>query len=128
MNDLRKILRGEIYEVDLGEVKGDDQGEQKGRRPCIVIQNNVGNKFSPTVIVSALTSQYKKNMCTHVHIKKSSFNSLDKDSTVLLEQIVTVNKNKLSFKIGRISKEDMKRINEAIKLSLATDDEDYDEE
>lgn len=111
----RECLRGDIHYVNLGEAKV--QGEQSGIRPCIIIQNNVGNKFSPTVIVSVLSSQIQKcKLPTHVLITREECKGLRYDSFVATEQIKTISKDKLGDYIGHVENE---RLDKAIKISLA---------
>lgn len=109
------IKRGEIYFADLSPVVGSEQG---GVRPVLVIQNNVGNKYSPTVIVSAITSQMTKaKLPTHIELASQDYN-LPKNSVVLLEQIRTLDKRRLKEKITCIDERKMKEINKAILISL----------
>lgn len=108
------ILRGEVYYADLSPVVGSEQG---GVRPVLIIQNNVGNKFSPTIIVAAITSKTdKKRLPTHVDIG----DLLTKDSIVLLEQIRTIDKARLRHKIGVVDEEIMKKIDNGLSLSVGT--------
>ena len=93
------VKRGEIYFADLSPVVGSEQG---GVRPVLVIQNNVGNKYSPTVIVSAITSQLSKaKLPTHIELSSQIYH-LPKDSVVLLEQIRTLDKRRLKEKITTV--------------------------
>ena len=109
------VKRGDIFYADLSPVIGSEQG---GVRPVIIIQNDVGNKYSPTVIVSAITSQINKaKLPTHVEISSEEY-GLNKDSVVLLEQIRTLDKRRLREKIGHMSDEDMKSVSVALKTSL----------
>ena len=109
------IKRGDIFYVDLNPIKG---SEQAGRRPVIIIQNNVGNEMSPTVIIAPLTTKkFSKEYPTNVHIKKGTA-SLKEDSIILLSQIRTIDKNRLERKIGVISGEFLNKVDEAIKISL----------
>lgn len=109
------IKRGDIFYADLSPVVGSEQG---GVRPVIVIQNNVGNKYSPTIIIAAITSQINKaRLPTHVEISAPHF-GLPKDSVVLLEQIRTIDKKRLREKIGRFNDEMMNQIDEGLKISL----------
>lgn len=109
------IKRGDIFYVDLNPAKG---SEQSGRRPVLVIQNNTGNEVSPTVIIVPLTTKkFSKEYPTNVHLKKGTAN-LKEDSVVLLSQIRTIDKNRLERKIGNISGEHLKAVDEAIKISL----------
>ena len=103
------IERGDIYYADLNPVTGSEQG---GVRPVLVIQNDTGNRFSPTVIVAAITSNLgKARLPTHIVIEEES---LSEKSIVLLEQIRTIDKTRLIKKMGRLSEMDMLRIDEAI--------------
>jgi len=109
------IKRGEIYFADLSPVVGSEQG---GVRPVLVVQNDVGNRYSPTVIVSAITSQLSKaKLPTHVELSSSKYN-LPKDSVVLLEQIRTLDKRRLKEKISFIDEQKMKEIEKAIIISF----------
>lgn len=109
------IKRGEIYYADLSPVVGSEQG---GVRPVLVVQNDVGNKFSPTVIAAAITSQLEKaKLPTHISLPADKF-GLPKDSVVLLEQIRTLDKRRLKEKIGELSADMMTRVNEALLVSL----------
>lgn len=109
------IARGEIYLAALDPVVGSEQG---GVRPVLIIQNNVGNRFSPTVIVLAITSQLgKARLPTHVEIPAQG-HGLNKDSVALAEQIRTLDKRRLREYLGCLSEEIMKRVDTAIKMSL----------
>lgn len=109
------IVRGEIYYADLSPVVGSEQG---GIRPVLVVQNDVGNKYSPTVIIAAITSQLTKaKLPTHIELHKDKYN-LVKDSVVLLEQIRTLDKRRLKEKIGVVDNITMQRIDIAIMISL----------
>lgn len=109
------VKRGDIYFADLSPVVGSEQG---GIRPVLVIQNDVGNKYSPTVIVSAITSQLTKaKLPTHIELSSQEYN-LPKNSVVLLEQIRTLDKRRLKEKITVIDEKKMKEINRAILISL----------
>jgi mRNA interferase MazF len=109
------VKRGDIYYANLSPVVGSEQG---GHRPVLVIQNDVGNKYSPTVIVVAITSQISKaKLPTHVEISAKQFN-LDKDSVILLEQMRTIDKRRLKEKITHLSEEIMSKVDEAIRVSL----------
>ena len=109
---LTEIKRGQIYLADLNPVIGSEQG---GIRPVVIIQNDRGNHFSPTVIVAAITGQVKKELPTHTKIKTTG---LPKESTALLEQIRTVDKSRLLEKIGEVSTREMNRITEALRVSI----------
>lgn len=109
------VKRGDIYYADLSPVIGSEQG---GVRPVLVVQNNVGNKYSPTIIIAAITSQINKaRLPTHVEINAPVF-GLPKDSVVLLEQIRTIDKKRLREKIGKFDEDMMKLVDEALKISI----------
>ena len=109
------VKRGEIYFADLSPVVGSEQG---GVRPVLVIQNDVGNKYSPTIIVSAITSQLTKaKLPTHIELSSTEYH-LPKNSVVLLEQIRTLDKRRLKEKITEIDERKMKEVNRAILISL----------
>ena len=99
-----KIYRGDLFFANLNPVKGSEQG---GKRPVVILQNDVGNKFSPTVIVAAITSRTRKkaNMPTHVSLDNAA---LEKDSQVLLEQIRTLDKTRLIKKVGKLTQDEMR--------------------
>lgn len=114
-NNKETIKRGEIYYADLSPVVGSEQG---GLRPVLIIQNNVGNKYSPTVIVAAITSQLSKaKIPTHIELSKNEYN-LPKDSVILLEQIRTIDKKRLQEKISSLDNYKMKSVNRAMLISL----------
>lgn len=109
------VKRGDIFYADLSPVIGSEQG---GIRPVLVVQNNVGNKYSPTVIVSAITSQINKaKLPTHVEINALEY-GLTKDSVVLLEQIRTIDKRRLREKIGHFDEEMMNKVNDSLLISF----------
>lgn len=110
-----KIKRGDLFYADLSPVVGSEQG---GTRPVVVVQNDVGNKYSPTIIVAAITSQVNKaRLPTHVNIDSSS-RELPRNSVVLLEQIRTIDKKRLRDKIGRLDETTMEHIDKSIQISL----------
>ena len=109
------IYRGEIYYADLSPVVGSEQG---GIRPVLIVQNDVGNKHSPTVIAAAITSQREKSrLPPHIEINSGSC-GLAKDSVVLLEQIRTIDKKRLKERMGALDAGSMDKINEALQVSL----------
>lgn len=110
------IKRGEIYYADLSPVVGSEQG---GIRPILIVQNDIGNKYSPTVIVAAITSQINKaKLPTHIEVKSGDF-GLQKDSVILLEQLRTLDKKRLKEKVGEIEDLSMiKKVNDALLVSL----------
>lgn len=110
-----EINRGEVFYADLSPVVGCEQG---GTRPVVIVQNNVGNRHSPTVIAAAITSkQDKTSLPTHIAVKGESC-GLAKDSVVLLEQIRTIDKQRLREKTGRLTAEDIKKLNNALNISF----------
>lgn len=110
-----QIRRGEIYYADLSPVIGSEQG---GVRPVLILQNDIGNKYSPTVIVSAITSQLgKAKLPTHIELSAEKYN-LPKDSVALLEQIRTLDKRRLQEKVTSLSAEKMREVNKALLISL----------
>ncbi|MFT4451425.1 type II toxin-antitoxin system PemK/MazF family toxin [Parvimonas sp. G1425] len=109
-----KVKRGDIFYADLSPVVGSEQG---GVRPVLVVQNDVGNKYSPTVIIAAITSQMNKvKLPTHVEV--SAEFGLPKNSVVLLEQIRTIDKKRLREKVGYTDEFFMKKVNEALLKSV----------
>jgi len=109
------IKRGDIFYADLSPVIGSEQG---GVRPVLVVQNDIGNRYSPTIIVVAITSQINKaKLPTHVEIKSTDY-GLPKDSVLLLEQIRTIDKRRLEEKIGHVTEDIMDKVNEALLVSL----------
>lgn len=109
------VKRGDVFYADLSPVVGSEQG---GRRPVLVVQNNIGNHFSPTVIVAAITAQIAKpKMPTHVRLAANQA-GLDKDSVCLLEQVRTIDKKRLNRYQGHVSKKTMAKINAALEVSL----------
>ncbi len=110
-----QIRRGEIYYADLSPVVGSEQG---GVRPVLILQNDIGNKYSPTVIVSAITSQLgKAKLPTHIELPADRYN-LPKNSVALLEQIRTLDKRRLQEKVTTLSAEKMREVNKALLISL----------
>ena len=106
------VKRGQIYMADLNPVMGSEQG---GFRPVVVIQNDVGNQFSPTIIVAAITTRNKKSIPTHAKLTSAG---LPKDSIALLEQIRTIDKCRLIEYMGEVSETEMNRITEALRKSI----------
>ena len=109
------VKRGDIYYADLSPVVGSEQG---GIRPVLIVQNDVGNKFSPTVIAAAITSKMSKtHLPTHIDIYADKV-GLQKDSVILLEQIRTIDKRRLKEKMGHLKDETMEEVNRAINISF----------
>jgi len=109
------VKRGDIFYADLSPVIGSEQG---GVRPVLVIQNDIGNKYSPTVIVAAITSQINKaKMPTHIEINGEEY-GLTKDSVILMEQIRTIDKKRLKEKTGHIDEKLLFNVSHALKISV----------
>ncbi len=109
------IKRGDIYFADLRPVVGSEQG---GIRPVLIIQNDMGNRHSPTVIAAAITSQMNKaRLPTHIELSASSY-GLTRDSVILLEQIRTIDKRRLLEKMGRLDKTAMDQVDSALAVSF----------
>lgn len=109
------VKRGDIYYADLSPVIGSEQG---GIRPVLIVQNDVGNRYSPTVIAAAITSQINKaKLPTHIEIDAQEY-GLSRDSVILLEQIRTIDKKRLKEKIGHLDDELMEKVNEALSISF----------
>ena len=108
------VKRGDVFYADLSPVIGSEQG---GVRPVLVVQNDIGNKYSPTIIIAAITSQINKaKLPTHVEIIAPEY-GLPKDSVVLLEQIRTIDKKRLREKIGKFNDDMMRSVDDALKIS-----------
>ena len=109
------VRRGEIYYADLRPVVGSEQG---GVRPVLIVQNDVGNKYSPTVIAAAITSQKEKSkLPTHIEINAQNC-GLAKNSVVLLEQIRTIDKKRLKERMGMLDEDAMYQVNSALSISF----------
>ena len=109
------VKRGELYYADLSPVVGSEQG---GIRPVLVVQNDIGNRYSPTIIAAAVTSKINKaKLPTHIEISGEGY-GLSKDSCILLEQIRTIDKRRLQEKITTLDDDKMKQVNRAILISL----------
>lgn len=108
-----------MFYSDLSPVIGSEQG---GVRPVLIVQNDIGNKYSPTVIAAAITSQINKaKLPTHIEISAQDY-GLQKDSVILLEQIRTIDKKRLREKIGHLDEELMDKVNEALSISFGLAD------
>lgn len=109
------IKRGELYYADLSPNFGSEQG---GVRPVLIVQNDVGNRFSPTIIAAAITSRLDKaKLPTHIEIAALEY-GLTKDSVILLEQIRTIDKRRLRERIGELPISVMRLVNDGLKISL----------
>ena len=113
------VKRGEIYYADLSPVVGSEQG---GMRPVLIVQNDVGNRHSPTVIAAAITSQRDKtHLPTHIEVQADKC-GLSKDSIVLLEQIRTIDKKRLKERMGELDTPSMAQVNNALSISFGLND------
>ena len=109
------VKRGDIFYADLSPVVGSEQG---GTRPVLVVQNDVGNKYSPTVIAAAITSKINKaKLPTHIEVDAERY-GLSRDSVILLEQVRTIDKKRLREKIGRLDEVQMIKVNDALSISF----------
>lgn len=115
------IKRGDVFFADLSPVRGSEQG---GQRPVLIIQNDIGNKYSPTVIIAAITAKIAKaKLPTHVEVEASQVGLL-KDSVVLLEQVRTIDKTRLIQKLGHLEEGVMVAVDKALVISLGLYEED----
>lgn len=111
-----KIRRGDIFYADLRPVVGSEQG---GIRPVLIVQNDIGNKHSPTTIVILLTTKDKKaSLPTHVSLHKEQCEGLLQDSVILCEQMRTIDKRRIKDKVGRINEESLDEVMRAVKVSI----------
>ncbi len=109
------IKRGDVFFADLSPVVGSEQG---GTRPVLVIQNDIGNRFSPTVIIAAITAQIQKaKLPTHVEIDAKRYD-FERDSVILLEQVRTIDKSRLTDKITHLDETLMEQVDQALEISF----------
>jgi mRNA interferase MazF len=109
------VKRGDVFFADLSPVVGSEQG---GTRPVLIIQNDIGNRFSPTVIIAAITAQIQKaKLPTHVEIKANKY-GFERDSVILLEQLRTIDKSRLTDRITQLDSELMEKVDMALGISL----------
>lgn len=109
------LKRGDIYYADLRPVVGSEQG---GIRPVLIIQNDLGNKYSPTIICAAITSKMNKaKLPTHIELSKEKY-GMEKDSVILLEQLRTIDKTRLRDKVCHLDLEIMEKVNKGLRISL----------
>ena len=112
---MNMVKRGDIYYADLSPVVGSEQG---GMRPVLIVQNDTGNRHSPTVIAAAITSQIgKARLPTHIELEARSY-GLSRDSVILLEQIRTLDKSRLRERMGKLDEETMNKVDNAISVSF----------
>lgn len=116
----RMIKRGEIYYADLDPVVGSEQG---GTRPILVVQNDIGNRFSPTTVIVPITSRKQKKATLPTHVEISCM-GLEHESQALLEQIKTIDKRRLKDRIGEIEKDQMENVERALLISVGMNKED----
>ena len=113
--ELKEIKRGDLYYADLRPIIGSEQG---GVRPVLIIQNDVGNRHSPTVICAAITSRLNKaNLPTHIELNAGNYDMV-KDSVILLEQLRTIDKKRLKDKVCHLDTITMEKVNRALEISL----------
>ncbi len=109
------VKRGDVFFADLSPVVGSEQG---GTRPVLIIQNDIGNRFSPTVIIAAITAQIQKaKLPTHVEIDAKKY-GFERNSVILLEQLRTIDKSRLTDRITQLDDELMDKVDEALEISL----------
>ncbi|HSP21827.1 MULTISPECIES: type II toxin-antitoxin system PemK/MazF family toxin [Caryophanaceae] len=109
------VKRGDVFFAELSPVVGSEQG---GTRPVLVIQNDIGNRFSPTVIIAAITAQIQKaKLPTHVEIDAKKY-GFERDSVILLEQLRTIDKSRLTDKITQLDEALMEKVDEALEISV----------
>ncbi|BDH63403.1 PemK family transcriptional regulator [Ureibacillus massiliensis 4400831 = CIP 108448 = CCUG 49529] len=109
------VKRGDVFFADLSPVVGSEQG---GTRPVLIIQNDIGNRFSPTVIIAAITAQIQKaKLPTHVEIDAKKY-GFERNSVILLEQLRTIDKSRLTDRITQLDEELMDKVDEALEISL----------
>ena len=114
-DDKVNVKRGDVFFADLSPVIGSEQG---GTRPVLILQNDIGNRFSPTVIVAAITAQIQKaKLPTHVEIDAEKY-GFERDSVILLEQLRTIDKSRLTDKITQLDEELMEKVTIALEISL----------
>ena len=114
------MKRGDVYYADLRPVIGSEQG---GIRPVVIVQNDIGNLHSPTIIVAAVTSKLNKaNLPTHIELSADRYHMV-RDSVILLEQVRTIDKRRLKERIGHLNDHLMNRVNEAIEISFGLEEE-----
>jgi len=115
VNKFMDLKRGDVYYADLNPVVGSEQG---GVRPVLIVQNDIGNKYSPTIIVAAITSKIEKaQLPTHVEISAGD-SRLERDSVILLEQIRTIDKKRLKSEVAKLNGEILERVDTALGISL----------
>lgn len=125
VKEMLSVKRGDIFYADLSPVVGSEQG---GIRPILIVQNDVGNKYSPTVIAAAITSRLNKTrLPTHIEVDASVY-GLAKNSVILLEQIRTLDKRRLKEKMGHLDRTAMYKVNQALSVSFGLGESGFEEE
>lgn len=114
---MKNITRGAIFYADLDPIVG---SEQKGIRPVLILQNNIGNKYSPTTVIAPITTKYYKGKYLPTHVKIKQFNKIRPHSIILLEQVRTIDKSRLKGYICPLKKE-MKEVEKALLISFGID-------
>lgn len=113
---IKNIYRGEVYYADLSPTQGSEQG---GRRPVLIVQNDIGNRYAPTTIILPLTTATtKKPLPTHILIPSTTENGLADNSTALAEQVKIIDKSRLKKRLGAVSEEIMAEVDKAVRISL----------
>lgn len=113
---IKNIYRGEVYYADLSPTQGSEQG---GRRPVLIVQNDIGNRYAPTTIILPLTTATtKKPLPTHIPIPSTTENGLADNSTALAEQVKIIDKSRLKKRLGAVNEEIMAEVDKAIRISL----------
>ena len=125
VKEMLSVKRGDIFYADLSPVVGSEQG---GIRPILIVQNDVGNKYSTTVIAAAITSRLNKTrLPTHIEVDASVY-GLAKNSVILLEQIRTLDKRRLKEKMGHLDRTAMYKVNQALSVSFGLGESGFEEE
>ena len=125
VKEMLSVKRGDIFYADLSPVVGSEQG---GIRPILIVQNDVGNKYSPTVIAAAITSRLNKTrLPNHIEVDASVY-GLAKNSVILLEQIRTLDKRRLKEKMGHLDRTAMYKVNQALSVSFGLGESGFEEE
>lgn len=116
----KKIIRGAIFYADLDPIIG---SEQKGTRPILILQNDIGNKYSPTTMIAPITSKEYKGRKQPTHVKVKQFDKLRPNSIILLEQVRTIDKSRIKGFIDMLDKSQMKEVEKALKISFGIGNE-----
>lgn len=117
---MKKIIRGAIFYADLDPIIG---SEQRGYRPVLILQNDIGNKYSPTTMIAPITSKEYKGRKQPTHVKVKQFDKLRPNSIILLEQVRTIDKSRLKGYVDMLDKSQMKEVEKALKISFGFSNE-----